>query len=344
MYALGIIFFEMLYKPMLGHERIIVLNGLRGKHPHLPDDFKPVDKMQTDIVLSLVTHIQSQRPSSSELLRSGKLPMGMESENIRRALAEISDPLSPHHQKLVAAMLSKPTDKTKDYTWDMSAPNPSTIELLHQGMVKNELISIFRRHGAVEANRNPLYPRSSHYSQNVVELLERGGSVVQLPYDLMLGHARVLAKHTDSSVVPKSFTFGSIYRDRHNGGQPAMFSEVGFDVVSTDTLDLALKEAEVIKVLDEIIDAFPSLTQMCFHVGHSDLLQIIFDFCDVDIGSRRAAAEVLSKLNIHTWTWQKIRAELRSMGLSVTSIDELQRFDFRGTLRITMSLTILRLV
>jgi translation initiation factor 2-alpha kinase 4 len=330
MYALGILFFEMSYKPMLGMERAEVLNKLRGKHPILPNDFKPSDKTQTDVVLSLVTHNPSQRPSSSELLRSGKLPMPMEGESIQRALAEISDPFSPHHRKLVETMFSKPTDKAKDYAWDMSAPNPSSTELLHQGIVKHELITIFRRHGAVEATRNSLYPRSAHYPQNVVELLERGGTVVQLPYDLMLGHARILAKHTDPSVVPRSFTFGSIYRDRQNGGQPSTFGEVGFDIVSTDTLDLALKEAEVIKVLDEIIDTFPSLTQMCFHVSHSDLLQLIFDFCDVDLGSRRAAAEALSKLNIHTWTWQKIKAELRLMGLSVTSIDELQRFDFRG--------------
>ncbi|KAI1867882.1 uncharacterized protein JN550_006689 [Neoarthrinium moseri] len=331
MYALGIIFFEMLYKPMGGHERIIVLNNLRDKTPTLPADFRPSDKVQTDIVLSLVTHNANQRPSSSDLLRSGKLPMAVESESIQRALAEISDPLSTHHQKLVTAMFSKPTDKTKDYTWDMSAPNPTSTELLYQGIVKDELTSIFRRHGAVEANRNPLYPRSSHYTQNVVELLDRAGSVVQLPYDLMLGHARVLAKHTGSSEVPKSFTFGNIYRDRNNGGQPSMFGEVGFDIVSTDTLDLALKEAEVFKVLDEIIDAFPSLNQMCFHVGHSDLLHLIFDFCDVDLSVRKDAAEVLSKLNIHQWTWQKIRAELRVTGLSVTSIDELQRFDFRDT-------------
>nr|ATL63226.1 protein kinase GCN2 [Pestalotiopsis microspora] len=331
MYALGIIFFEMLYKPMGGHERITVLNNLRGKHPTLPTDFKPYDKVQTEIILSLVTHNANQRPGSSELLRSGKVPMPMESETLQRALAEISDPLSTHHQKLVTAMFGKPTDKTKDYTWDMSIPNVSSTELLYQGIVKDQLKSIFRRHGAVEASTNPLYPRSSHYTQNVVELLDRGGTVLQLPYDLMLGNARALAKHTGTTFVPKSFTFENIYRDRHNGGQPSRFGEVAFDIVSTDTLDLALKEAELLKVLDEIVDSFPSLNQMCFHLGHSDLLQLIFDFCDVDHSARSTAAEVLSKLNIHSWTWQKIRAELRVSGLSVTSIDELQRFDFRDT-------------
>lgn len=334
MYSLGIVLFEMCYKPVrFGQERSEVLGGLRSKPPRLPDDFKPADKLQSDIILSLVTHNPKERPSSSDLLRSGKLPMPMESESIQRALAEISDPLSPHYQKMVTTMFAKPAGRTKDYTWDMSAPNPSSTELLHQGIVKDQLVSIFRRHGAVEAFRNPLYPRSSHYSQNVVELMDNTGTVLQLPYDLMLGHARVLAKHTGSAVVSKSFTFGNIFRERSGGGQPLMFSEVGFDIVSTDTLDLALKEAEAIKVLDEIIDAFPVLSQMCFHIGHSDLLQLIFDICDIDPSVRKAAAEILSKLNVGPWTWQKIRSELRGTGISVTAIDELHKFDFRGKLR-----------
>lgn len=330
MYALGIIFFEMCYKPMkFAQERLSVLKDLRGNPPRLPDDFQPSDKAQTEIILSLLTRNPKERPSSSELLRSGKLPVPMESERLQRAIAEISDYTSPYHQKVVDALFSTPADKTKDYTWDLSAPNPSSTELLYQGIVKDELMTIFRRHGAVEAPRNPLYPRSSHYPQNVVKLLDQSGLVMQLPYDLMLGHARVLAKQTDSSFVPKSFTFGNIYRDRQNGGQPIRLSEVAFDIVSIDTLDLALKEAEVIKVLDEIIQALPSLSHMCFHVGHSDLLQLVFDFCDVDISLRKSAAETLSHLNFQNWTWQKIRVELRHLGLSVTSLDELQKFDFR---------------
>jgi hypothetical protein len=52
----------------------------------------------------------------------------------------------------------------------------------------------------------------------------------------------------------------------------------------------------------------------------------------IEPGIRHAVAETLSKLNVHSWTWQKIKAELRSplIGVSATSVDDLQRFDFRG--------------
>jgi translation initiation factor 2-alpha kinase 4 len=149
-----------------------------------------------------------------------------------------------------------------------------------------------------------------------------------------MGHARMLAKHSQSPPLQRTFTFGSVFRDKQDTGQPQMFGEVDFDIVTVDTLDLALKEAEVLKVLDEIINTFPSLSssQMCFHIGHSDILQLIFEYCGIQPSSRRAAADVLSRLNIHNHTWQKIRMELRSpaVGISATSIDELQRFDFRG--------------
>lgn len=333
MYSLGIIFFEMCYYSITGMERADKLGKL-GQSGQLPDDFQPGNPIPADIVQSLVTHDVKARPSSIELLQSGKLPIQMENETTRRALASLTNSSSPYYPKVVSALFSAPLEPTKDFAWDLSAPSPSTAELLHRGIVKEELTSIFRRHGAVEAPRSSLYPRSPHYSasQNIVQLLDQNGTVVQLPFDLMLGNARVLAKQSHPPEVRRSFTFGHVYRDRQSGGQPQMIGEVDFDITSADTLDLALKEAEVIKVLDEIIETFPSTSSMCFHLGHSDLLQLIFDYCNIELSARQSVAESLTKLNIHSFTFQKIRAELRSprIGVSATSIEDLRRFDFRG--------------
>jgi eukaryotic translation initiation factor 2-alpha kinase 4 len=334
MYSLGIIFFEMCYPPMTGMERSFVIRDLREPKPKLPDAFKPGEKVQAEIVLSLVTHNPKERPSSQELLQSGKLPVQMESETIRRTLAGLADPSSPYYQKMLSTLFARPVEQAKDYAWDMNGPNPSAAELLNQAIVKSALVQIFRRHGALEIPRSSVYPRSPHYAENVFKLLDANGTVLQLPYDLTLGHARMLAKQANGAPVQRSFTFGNVFRDLGDSGQPQMFGEVDFDIVTTDTLDLALKEAEVLKVLDEIIVAFPSLSsnQMCFHLGHSDLLQLIFEFCRIEPPARKAAADTLSKLNIRNNTWQKIRGEFRGefVGLSSTSIDELQRFDFRG--------------
>lgn len=334
MYSLGLIFFEMCYRPLIpGMDRAIVSEDLRRKEPRLPEDFGGPEKaIQTSIILSLISHSPKDRPTSAELLHSGKLPMQMESETIRQALSTLTDSRSPYYQKVLTALFSVPTMQAKDFAWDMGAQNHTASDLLLQSIVKQKLTSIFRQHGAVEAPRSVLFPKSAHYGPNVVQLLDQNGISVQLPYDLTLPHARFIAKQEPA--VQKTFSFGPVFRDRQSGGQPQTFGEVDFDIVSLDTLDLALKEAEVIKVLDQIVAGFPSLTEttMCFHLNHSDLLSLIFDFCRIEPGIRSVVADTLSKLNIHSFGWQKIRNELRSplIGVSATSVDDLQRFDFRG--------------
>jgi translation initiation factor 2-alpha kinase 4 len=235
---------------------------------------------------------------------------------------------------MLSTLFAKPMESTKNYAWDMFSTSPNPTELLNQGLVKKALVAIFRRHGALECPRSSLYPRSAHYGEDAVQVLDQNGAVLQLPYDLTMGNARMMSKQTNGPIVEKTYSFGSIFRDKQDTGQPRMLAEVDFDIVTTDTLDLALKEAEVIKVLDEIVHTFPSLSSsaMCFHVGHSDLLQLIFEHCGIEPACRRAAADVLSNLNISNHTWQKIRTQLRSsaVGVSATSVDELQRFDFRG--------------
>ena len=334
MYSLGIIFFEMCYKPIVGMERAQVVEGLRRKKTTLPVDFDFTGKaVQADIISSLLNHSPKERPTSTELLQSGKLPVQMESETIRQTLAGLSDPRSPYYHKMMSALFSQPTRHAKDVAWDMDVMNPSSGDLLLQSIVKQKLFSIFRRHGAVETPRSALFPRSGHYGPNAVQLLDPNGTLVQLPYDLTLPHARAIAKHAPS--VQRSFAFGPVFRDKQSGGQPQTFGEVDFDIVSANSLDLALKEAEVVKVLDEVVHSFPALssTQMCFHLNHADLLDLIFEFCRIEPNLRQPVAETLSKLNIQQWTWQKIKMELRSplIGVSATSVDDLQRFDFRET-------------
>ncbi|PBP24200.1 protein kinase [Diplocarpon rosae] len=335
MYSLGIIFFEMCFRPLVpGMDRARVSEGLRQKQPVFPDDFKPSElPVQADIILSLLNHSPKDRPSSSELLKSGRIPVQMEDETIRQALAGLTDSKSPYYDKMMQALFTIPINPAKDYAWEMEVVNHSANDLLLQGLVKQKLISIFRNHGAVETPRTLLFPRSDHYGSNVVQLLDERGALLQLPYDLTLPHARAIAKHDPP--VQRSFAFGRVFRDREAGGQPLAFGEVDFDIISSDSLDLALKEAEVIKVLDEIVGSFPSLapTKMCFHLNHADLLGLIFDFCRIEPGIRQAVADTLSKLNVQLFTWQKIRTELRSpvIGVSAPSVDDLQRFDFRET-------------
>jgi translation initiation factor 2-alpha kinase 4 len=135
MYSLGVIFFEMCYQPILGMERAQVVEGLRKKQPVLPAGFDMEGKaIPADIILSLLNHSPKERPTSSELLQSGKLPVQMESETIRQTLAGLSDPRSPYYHKMMGSLFSRPTKQAKDFAWDMGTVNPSAADLLLQGL------------------------------------------------------------------------------------------------------------------------------------------------------------------------------------------------------------------
>ena len=338
MYSLGIILFEMSYPFRTGMERADILAKLRELSGALPTDFDLIEKsVQGEIISSLVKHKVCERPSSLELLRSGKVPLLAEDETVRAAIQGISDTASPYRAKLLAALFTrKPADELSGqyYTYDGNVgPIDSANVLLLQQMIKERLTELFRHHGAVETPRAVLIPNSHHYSNSAARLLDTSGTLVQLPYDLTLPNARMIAMRP--SHIRKTFCFGDVYRAGPEGSHPKSHVEVDFDIVSYDNLDLALREAEVLKVMDEVIEIFPSLktAQICYHIGHSRILDSILSFCEIPDDKWDTVKEVLSRLNIGQWTWAKIRNDLRAPGIAVpsTSLDDLVRFDFRDS-------------
>ncbi|KAF2106787.1 kinase-like protein [Lophiotrema nucula] len=340
MYSMGIIFFEMCYPLKTAMERDQVIRELRDRKHTLPPEFETSEKsLQGNIITSLINHRPSERPSSAELLRSGKVPLQIEDEAVKEALKALSDRNSPHYAKMMAALFSqKPDTQAKDFAWDMATgPAGQSVkanDILLQALVKDRLAMVFRGHGAVEVERQLLLPWSDHYTNNnAVKLFNPTGTLVQLPYDLTFPYARSIAR--GGPMLEKSYTISSVYRDTYTGGAPRSSGEADFDILSYDTLDFALKEAEVLKVIDEVIDEFPSLasTSMCFHLNHADLLDMVLEFCRIGASLRPAVKEILSKLNIAGYNWQQVRNELRApeIGISSTSLDDLARFDWRDT-------------
>ncbi|KAL8772628.1 MAG: hypothetical protein Q9209_002289 [Squamulea sp. 1 TL-2023] len=348
MYALGIIFFEMNHRLETGMERVHTLSALCKPDPLLPAAFtKDPEKIkQAHIILSLVNHNPNMRPSSSDLLRSGLVPVQTEDETMRAALRALSGPNSEFRTQLISTIISDVTlNKAssesaallKGYMYDLHGwTSPDIFESLIRMAVKDHVTSIFRRHGAVEADRPVLLPFSGHYAQHespVYKVIDSDGAVLQMPLDLTLPYARILAKHP--SPCPKTYTFGEVFRVGRAGGHPKVVGEVDFDIVSYDSLDLALREAEVIKVLDEIVDEFPGMAavQICYHVNHSLVLDAVLEACDIPFSKRSAVIEVISRLHTGNHTWATIRSELRNPPISVpaTSIEELITFDFRDT-------------
>ena len=354
MYSLGVILLEMNVPFSTGMERAETLEMLQKEDHALPVALEsPTKATQAAIFMSLVQHKPSQRPSSAELLQSGQIPVQDEDESFRVARRLLADRASHFRAQFISSLFNEkhatddlsniagtaPTNPMRAVTLledvgAMSRSSPDDLDL--QSMVREKLTAIFRRHGAVERTDSPaVFPYHSCYPPaDVVQFLSPKGQVMQLPYDLILPNAMLLARHSRSE--RKTFVFDNVYRVDHMRDQPKIFGEVNFDIVSVDSLNLALREAEVLKVIDEIIETFPNLAtvQMCYHINHSQLLDAILRFCNVEASKWPAAKETVSKLHTGGWTWAKVRHELRgpSIAVAATSLDELERFDFRDPL------------
>ena len=355
MFSLGVIFFEMNYRLETGMERIHTLGALCKPDSAFPAAFNkdPSKAKQREIISSLVSHQPATRPSSQEMLLGGLIPAQTEEEMVQAAIRSVAHPNSELRKILIRNIFdtARPTlsftDEDdampvadaeallKDYMYDFYefAP-PEVPESLLRKEVKDHLTTVFRRHGALEVERTPVFPYAAqYYSQQadiVYPLIDRDCTVFQLPLDLTLPYARVLAKHAPPG--SKMYTFGDVYRSVGSGVHPRKLGEVDFDLVSYSSVDFALREAEVVKVLDEIIDQFPSMAsvQMCYHINHSLVLDAVLESCGIPSSKQAPVREILSRLHTGENTWASIRTELRSPPLSVpaTSIEELTAFDF----------------
>ena len=339
MYSLGVMFFEMCEHFGTAMERIRALQQIRERVHELPAAYRANGNKaaQGKLIDCLISHKPSERPSSTELLRSEILPIKIEDETIRQALSGLTDPRSPYHQKMMSALFSQDASgdrRVKAMAWDANAtstPDDAT-KLRLRAVAMQKLKSVFRRHGAEEIRRETVFPRSGYYTgANVVQLLDASGNLLQLPYDLTLPHARMLARQTP--FVKRSFIFGSAYRDAFTGGAPHVSDEVDFDVIQlTTSEDSALDDAEVMKVMDEIVCELPTFTTsttVCFYLNHSGILDAILEHCRVPLPQQDIVKDTISRLGFHQWTWAKVRTELRKLGLPDTTLDDLEQFDFR---------------
>ena len=358
-------------------ERAEALGKLRGEEPMLPPCFKqPEMSIQADIIVSLLDHNPSSRPSSSELLASEKIPEEVEGDKWARHILRHAQTES-YRKKFLSSIFPQPEEphldraSTIEVKPDTGRPlmrpgvydsNPlaeeddeefypkvlsselnydtkdsSSIgsgESLLRSLVEEKIVSIFRRHGATKLGMPVLLPFSSQYLKKldqIVKLIDPTGHLLQLPFDFTLPYASYLAKTAASP--RKTYIIGDVYRATRFDGPPRRIGEAHFDIISSNYLDLALREAEAIKVVDEIVNAFPSMStlQMCYHINHSLVLNAILGFCNIHRSKWAVVKETLASLHAGQMDWTRLRSALRSpaIGVAATSVEELMRFDFR---------------
>ncbi|KAF9914658.1 hypothetical protein BX616_007846, partial [Lobosporangium transversale] len=341
MYSLGIIFFEMCYPLSTGMERAMTLRNLQQPEIIFPKEF-PMDKMskQAQVIRALLNHNLKERPSSLELLQSDLLPPKLEDEYIQECVRTIANPNTPYYHRLMSALFAQNADKHKDYTYDFNAENKmyDPFFSLFFGKVRDQMVNVFRCHGAVEMGTPLLMPKSDLHDNDKksVALMDSTGGLVQLPYDLTLPFARFICRNDITQL--KRFCFGRVYRENTVGGQPQVVHEVDFDIVHNTHSNPMVTDAELIKVVDELLEEFPpfkATNGVFFLINHTMVVEAIFDSCRIPSEIRTGVCTILGQLGRQYQHMSQVRNHLMSVyHLPRSVLDELELFDKKGDLEV----------
>jgi translation initiation factor 2-alpha kinase 4 len=295
-YSLGIIFFEMCYRPLpTAMERITILTGLRKKEIEVPEDFTdPSDRVLVDWLLN---HDSSKRPTSHQLLQSEHLPSLMVEEGKFRALVKrtLSDPQLKGYKYIIASCFDQKLNLPEDITYDKDPSGPTLNKPQVYDFAKQIIIKIFKQHGGQNLSTPLLMPKSHYYEgvESCVKLMTHFGGIVSLPHDLRVPFARYVAWNGISLL--RRYSIERVYREKKVFGfLPRELYECAFDIV-TPAGTSRLPDVEILYIVYEIINELPGLKnkQVTIRLNHTNLMSAIL----TNSGIKERHQEVLQKFS-----------------------------------------------
>ncbi|XP_057337358.1 eIF-2-alpha kinase GCN2-like [Microplitis mediator] len=292
-YSLGIILFEMCYKPPeTKMERVTILQKVRSKEIILPSDMTETEMPhQIHLLRWLLNHDPSQRPTAQELLTSEYLPPPLLEEAELQEMVQhtLSNSQSKAYKYMIASCFVQEVTPAEDINYDMSVPNrPATssslvVNMLLHEHVKSKVIDVFQRHGGVYLVTPLLMPKSGQlydFTETCVKLMTHSGSIVTIPHDLRAPFARYVA--WNNILHFRRYAIERVFREKKvHGFHPKELYECAFDIISS-TVNL-MAEAELIRIAWEIFNEFSEMRQFDFTVrlNHTCLFEAIFMYCGI---------------------------------------------------------------
>ncbi|XP_053488961.1 eIF-2-alpha kinase GCN2 isoform X3 [Ictalurus furcatus] len=334
LFSLGIILFEMSYRPMTtASERITVLSQLRKESIDFPEDFFEYEnKTQRQLICWLLSHDPALRPTAVELLKSELLPPPqMEESELHEVLQHtMANVNGKAYRTMVNQLFSQNNSPVMDYTYDIDiykgSFNFNSAKL--QQYVYETITRVFRKHGAVRLQTPLLLPRIRKLYEGceVACFMDHSGMLVTLPYDLRVSFARFVARNGISHV--KRYSIERVFRPRKlDRAHPKELLECAFDIVVPVTSSL-LPDAETIYTISEVIQEFSALQERNYtiYLNHTSLLRAILLHSGVPEDKVNQASSILCDAMSEKLTKREVEAKFCNLSLSNNSLQTLYKF------------------
>ncbi|XP_058254672.1 eIF-2-alpha kinase GCN2 isoform X2 [Hemibagrus wyckioides] len=342
LFSLGIILFEMSYRPMTtASERISVLSQLRKESIDFPEDFCEYENgTQRNVICWLLNHDPARRPTAVELLKSDLLPPPqMEESELHEVLQHtMANVNGKAYRTMVNQLFSQSSSPVMDYTYDIDiykgSFNFNSAKL--QQYVYETITRVFRKHGAVRLQTPLLLPRNKKLYENceLACFMDHSGMLVTLPFDLRVTFARFVARNGISHL--KRYSIERVFRPRKlDRAHPKELLECAFDIVVPVTNSL-LPDAETIYTISEVIQEFTALQERNYtiYLNHTSLLRAILLHSGVPEDKLSQASSILYDAMSEKLTKREVEAKFCNLSLSNNSLQMLYKFiEQKGELR-----------
>ncbi|XP_062863394.1 eIF-2-alpha kinase GCN2 [Trichomycterus rosablanca] len=334
LFSLGIILFEMSYRPMTtASERISVLSQIRKESIIFPDDFGEHDtETQRKVIHWLLNHDPALRPTAVELLKSDLLPPPqMEESELHEVLQHtMANVMGKAYRTMVNQLFSQSISPVMDYTYDIDIHKGSfhfnSAKL--QQYVYETITRVFKKHGAVKLQTPLLLPRNRklYESCELACFMDHSGMLVTLPYDLRVSFARFVARNSITHI--KRYSIERVFRPRKlDRAHPRELLECAFDIVVPVTASL-LPDAETIYTISEVIQEFSALQERNYtlYLNHTSLLRAILLHSGVPEDKLNQASGILCDSMSEKLTKREVEAKFCNLSLSNNSLQMLYKF------------------
>ncbi|CAG5866312.1 unnamed protein product [Menidia menidia] len=334
LFSLGIILFEMSYRPMTtGAERISVLSQLRMEPLSFPEDFDAATQAkQKQVIEWLLKHDPALRPTAQELLKSELMPPPqMEESELHEVLQHtMANVNGKAYRTMVGQLFAQSTSHVMDYTYDidMHKGSFSFSSAKLQQHVYETITRIFKKHGAVRLQTPLLLPRNRKlYDGNEPAcFMDHSGMLVTLPYDLRMAFARLVARNNITHL--KRYSIERVFRPRKlDRAHPRELLECAFDIITPVTNTL-LPDAETIYTISEIVQEFPALQERNYNIylNHTSLLKAILLHSGVPEDKLSQASNILCDSMSEKLTRREVEAKFCNFALSTSSLQTLYKY------------------